>query len=148
MTGACHGGESKSRVETRGRPASKTKGTTVWSVVNGPLSESEPREVHQARRAAESFGSDAELYDRTRPRYPDAVVERIVAASPGPHVPDVGCATGIAARQFQAAGCKVLGIEPDERMADFARQNGLEVEISPFEGWDPAGRAFEAVVAG
>jgi SAM-dependent methyltransferase len=71
-----------------------------------------------------------------------------LAASPGPHVLDVGCGTGIAARQFQAAGGKVLGIEPDERMADFARQNGLEVEISPFEGWDPAGRAFDAVLSG
>jgi hypothetical protein len=32
---------------------------------------------------AESFGTDAELYDRTRPHYPDAIVERIVALSPG-----------------------------------------------------------------
>jgi len=53
---------------------------------------------------AESFGSDAERYDRTRPRYPDAMVDRIVAASPGPDMLDVGCGTGIEARQFQAAG--------------------------------------------
>ncbi len=33
--------------------------------------------------------------------YPSALVERIVAASPGPDVLDVGCGTGIAARQFQ-----------------------------------------------
>jgi SAM-dependent methyltransferase len=56
---------------------------------------------------------DPARYDRTRPRYPDAMVERIVAASPGPDVLDVGCGTGIEARQFQAAGCKVLGVEPD-----------------------------------
>ncbi|MGW3626958.1 methyltransferase domain-containing protein [Streptomyces sp. NPDC000880] len=31
---------------------------------------------------------------------------------------DVGCGTGIAARQFQAVGCRVLGVEPDARMAD------------------------------
>ena len=73
---------------------------------------------------AESFGSDAERYDRARPRYPDALVERIVAASPGPDVLDVGCGTGIAARQFQAAGCRVLGVEPDARMAEFARRAG------------------------
>lgn len=29
--------------------------------------------------------------------------------------------TGIAGRQFQAAGCTVLGVEPDARMDDFAR---------------------------
>ncbi|GII52164.1 methyltransferase type 11 [Planotetraspora thailandica] len=97
---------------------------------------------------AESFGVDAERYDRVRPRYPGAMVERIVAASPGPDVLDVGCGTGIAARQFHAAGCNVLGVEPDERMAEFARRGGLEVEVATFEAWDPAGREFDAVIAG
>jgi len=91
---------------------------------------------------------DAERYDRTRPRYPDALVERIVAASPGSDVLDVGCGTGIVARQLQAAGCTVLGVEPDERMAGFARRSGVEVEVATFEDWDPAGRLFDAVVAG
>src|SRR4029453_7083411 len=75
-------------------------------------------------------------------------VERIVAASPGRDVLDVGCGTGVAARQFQAAGCTVLGIEPDARMPDFARRRGVEVETATFEAWDPAGRTFDAVVAG
>jgi SAM-dependent methyltransferase len=97
---------------------------------------------------AESFGVDAERYDRTRPRYPDAMVKRIIAASPGPRVLDVGCGTGIEARQFQAAGCRVLGVEPDARMADFARRSGVEVEVATFEAWDLAGRNFDTVVAG
>jgi len=97
---------------------------------------------------AESFGSDPERYDRSRPGYPEAMVAAIVAASPGPDVLDVGCGTGIAARQFQAAGCRVLGVEVDERMAELARWHGLEVEVAAFEAWDPAGRAFDAVVAG
>jgi SAM-dependent methyltransferase len=97
---------------------------------------------------AESFGSDPERYDRTRPRYPQAMVDRIVAAGPGPDVLDVGCGTGIAARQFQAAGCRVLGVDPDARMAEWARRHGVEVEVEAFEAWDPAGRAFDAVVAG
>jgi SAM-dependent methyltransferase len=97
---------------------------------------------------AESFGTDPERYDRTRPRYPDALVERIIAASPGRDVLDVGCGTGTGARQFRAAGCVVLGVEPDARMAGFARRGGFEVEVSTFEAWEPAGRAFDAVVAG
>lgn len=105
-------------------------------------------EPHENRQAAESFGADAERYDRTRPRYPDALVQRIIAASPGPDVLDVGCGTGIAARQFQAAGATVLGVDVDARMAGFARRRGLEVEVAAFEAWDPAGRAFDAVVAG
>jgi SAM-dependent methyltransferase len=106
------------------------------------------RQPHQYRGMAESFGVDAERYDRTRPRYPDALVERIVAASPGTGILDVGCGTGIEARQFQAAGGKVLGVEPDARMADFARRTGVEVEVATFEAWDAAGREFDAVIAG
>lgn len=96
---------------------------------------------------AESFGADAQRYDQARPGYPDALVARIIAESPGPDVLDVGCGTGIAARQFQAAGCAVLGVEPDARMADFARTRGLQVEVAPFEAWQPVGRTFDAVIA-
>ncbi len=75
-------------------------------------------------------------------------MERIVTASPGADVLDVGCGTGIAARQFQAAGCHVLGVDPDARMAGLTRQSGIEVEVAKFETWDPAGREFDAVIAG
>jgi SAM-dependent methyltransferase len=105
-------------------------------------------EAHQLRGVAESFGVDAERYDRTRPPYPGALVERIVAASPGRDIIDVGCGTGIEARQFLLAGCTVTGVEPDARMAEFARRSGVDVEVATFEDWDPAGRAFDAVVAG
>ncbi|WP_067813482.1 class I SAM-dependent methyltransferase [Actinomadura kijaniata] len=107
-----------------------------------------PSEPHQARQWAESFGSDPERYDRARPRYPDALLERLVATAPGPDVLDVGCGTGIVARQLRAAGCRVLGVEVDPRMADWARRDGLEVEVAAFESWDPAGRTFDAVVSG
>jgi SAM-dependent methyltransferase len=82
-------------------------------------------ETHDARDAAESFGADAERYDRTRPRYPDELVARIVAASPGPELLDVGIGTGIAARQFRAAGCRVVGVDVDDRMAAVLRPGGL-----------------------
>jgi SAM-dependent methyltransferase len=116
------------------------------------ISPEEPRpaaqESHRYRQMAESFGVDAERYDRSRPRYPGALVDRIVATSPGPEVLDVGCGTGIVARQLLAAGCRVLGIDPDARMAELARRSGIEVEVATIEAWDPAGREFDAVVAG
>jgi SAM-dependent methyltransferase len=108
-------------------------------------------ESHRNRQVAESFGMDAERYDRTRPHYPMALIDRIIAASPGPgphDVLDVGIGTGIEGRQFQAAGCRVLGVEPDARMAEFARRAGTDVEVAKFEDWDPAGRSYDAVIAG
>lgn len=105
-------------------------------------------ELHQQRRVAESYGVDAERYDRTRPRYPDAMVDRIMRSCPGVALLDVGAGTGIEARQFQAAGCSVLGVEPDARMAEFARSRGTEVEVARFEEWDPAGRLFDGVISG
>jgi len=106
------------------------------------------REPHRHRQLAESFGLDPGRYHRTRPRYPEAMVQAIVDASPGRDVLDVGSGTGIAARQFEAAGCRVLGVEVDPRMAEFARSIGLEVEVSRFEAWESAGRTFDAVIAG
>jgi SAM-dependent methyltransferase len=63
-------------------------------------------------------------------------------------VVDVGAATGIVSRQFQAAGCRVLGIDPDPRLAAFAGHSGVPVEVSRFETWEAAGRRFDAVVSG
>lgn len=79
--------------------------------------------------------------------YPDELIARTLDLSPGPEILDVGCGTGIEARQLQAAGAHVLGVEPDGRMAAYARSRGLVVEESRFEDWDAAGRTFDAVVA-
>ena len=117
--------------------------------VPSPEATSDPgSEPHGRRQAAESFGSDPERYDRARPRYPEALIERIVASAPGRVVLDVGTGTGIVARQFQAAGCTALGVDPDARMAEFAQRSGVNVEVSTFEAWEAAGRTFDAVVCG
>lgn len=105
------------------------------------------------RDAAGSFGQDAERYDRTRPSYPQEMVDALLAAvpcSPGrpPAILDVGIGTGIAAEQLRAAGARVSGIDVDERMAALARARGFEVQVARFEDWDAAGRTFDAVVAG
>jgi SAM-dependent methyltransferase len=102
---------------------------------------------HLHRQVAEGFGADARRYDRARPTYPADLIARIVAASPGCDFLDAGCGTGISSRLFQAAGCRVLGVDPDPRMAEQARQGGTETEVGRFEDWDPAGRLFDAVTA-
>ena len=41
----------------------------------------------------------------------------------------------------------MLGVDPDPRMAELARQGGTATEVAKFEDWDPAGRTFDAVIA-
>jgi SAM-dependent methyltransferase len=106
------------------------------------------QEPHLLRDVAESFGIDAGRYDRSRPAYPDELIQRVVDAAPGIDFLDVGCGTGIGARQYRASGINVLGVDVDTRMAEFARDTGIDVEIGKFEEWDPNGRTFDAVVAG
>ncbi|HWS37177.1 MAG TPA: class I SAM-dependent methyltransferase [Actinoplanes sp.] len=95
---------------------------------------------------AQSFGLDPERYDRARPSYPPEMIDRIAGGTRD--LLDVGIGTGIAARQFRDAGCRVLGVEPDARMAAVARSHGFEVEESRFEEWEPRGRTFDTVAAG
>lgn len=109
--------------------------------------DTERLDLHRAREMAESFGVDAEQYDAARPSYPDDLVQTITAGRPAPRILDIGCGTGIAARQLQSAGGDVVGIEPDERMAAFARSRGLSVEQGTFEAWDPRDRSFDIVTA-
>lgn len=107
-----------------------------------------PAEPHEARAIAESFGVDPERYDRTRPRYPHELIGAILKGLPGREVLDVGIGTGVSARPLRAAGCHVLGVEADARMARFARRDGFEVEVARFEQWEPAGRRFDAIISG
>lgn len=113
-----------------------------------PANRRVPQEPHQDRTMAESFGIDPARYDRTRPRYPQELVDWILASTPGYEVLEVGTGTGVSAQPFCARGYRVLGIEPDQRMGEFARNRGFTVEIARFEEWDPAGRSFDALIAG
>jgi SAM-dependent methyltransferase len=45
------------------------------------------------------------------------------------------------------AAVRFPATDPDIRMADVARQSGLEIEVATFETWEPAGREFDAVIA-
>ncbi len=104
-------------------------------------------ELHTDRARAESFGSVAELYDRHRPAYPDALIDDLAALRPA-QVLDAGCGTGKVAVALARRGLSVLGVEPDRRMAGVARGHGIPVEVANFETWDDAGRRFDLVTCG
>lgn len=82
------------------------------------------------------FGSEADAYDQLRPRYPAQVIDLLVADDPSVLI-DAGCGTGIAARQVADRGVKVVGVEPDSRMAAIAQAKGTEVVVTKLEDWEP-----------
>jgi SAM-dependent methyltransferase len=102
--------------------------------------------MYEDRIRAGSFGDDPERYDRTRPSYPADLIDEL-APTGGESVVDVGCGTGIAARLFVAKGCRVVGVEQDERMAAVARRSGIDVDVSRFEDWTPRDTPFDVVAS-
>ena len=101
------------------------------------------------------FGEDAELYDRSRPAYPDPLVADLIALAgltDGRGALEVGAGTGKATAMFAARGVPVLAIEPSAEMAAVARRNcagypGVEIVEADFERWRPDGREFALVYA-
>jgi ubiquinone/menaquinone biosynthesis C-methylase UbiE len=71
----------------------------------------------RSTETTEYFADLTELYERYRPAYPQEAIDAIVQGLPsGAAIADVGCGTGICSRQLAAAGCQVIGIEPDDAM--------------------------------
>jgi SAM-dependent methyltransferase len=97
------------------------------------------------RERANSFGGAARNYDTYRPRYPDQLIDDVLASGVR-RLLDVGAGTGIASMQFVERGVDVLAVEPDARMASVAQAKGIPLESATFEQWEPAGRRFDRVV--
>lgn len=101
------------------------------------------------------FDEVSELYDRSRPRYPDALFDDLVSLSgipPGGRILEVGCGTGQATRPLAQRGFRVVCLEPGPAMARTARDKlvgfpGVRVLESTFEDWPVEGRAFDLVVS-
>jgi SAM-dependent methyltransferase len=79
----------------------------------------------EARRYGEVFNEVAEEYERHRPAYPDALIDRaceVGALGPGARVLEIGCGTGQLTRSLLARGLRVTAIEPGERLIARARE--------------------------
>jgi SAM-dependent methyltransferase len=78
----------------------------------------------EATRDGEVFDEIAADYDRHRPTYPDALIDRACQAGglgPGARVLEIGCGTGQLTRSLLARGLRVTAIEPGERLIARAR---------------------------
>ena len=97
-----------------------------------------------------AFGEVAELYDRVRPAYPDAVYAAVLSAVPRMgRALEAGAGTGHATAAIAGHGVSVEAVEPDPRMARVAQErcSGLPVRVhrSRFEDWDGPPGGFELV---
>lgn len=75
------------------------------------------------------FSGKAEDYSAGRPAYADAFVDTLYAAqgfSAQSEIADIGCGTGIFARQLLERGSKVFGVEPNEDMRAAAEKSLTE----------------------
>ena len=78
----------------------------------------------QAGRGGEVFDAVAEAYDRHRPAYPDALIDRaceVGGLGPGAMVLEIGCGTGQLTRSLLSRGLRVTAIEPGRQLIARAR---------------------------
>ena len=100
------------------------------------------------------FDEDAELYDRVRPGYPDAVFDdllELAGAGGSVRVLEIGPGTGQATVPLAARGCDVLAVELGPSLAATLRRKvaGLPVQVisGPFEESALPTGAFDLVAS-
>lgn len=72
-------------------------------------------DVDERRKQAASFAGVADVYERSRPGYPEAAVAWLAGSTPG-DVVDLGAGTGKLTRSLVALGHRVTAVEPLEEM--------------------------------
>jgi SAM-dependent methyltransferase len=101
------------------------------------------------------FSPAAAAYAATRPRYPQQLVEAVVARAgltATSTVLEVGCGPGTATLSFAELGCRIVAIEPNPDFCLLAQQAcqrfpNVEVVTTSLEEWEPHQDRFDAVVA-
>jgi ubiquinone/menaquinone biosynthesis C-methylase UbiE len=82
--------------------------------------------VSGGRQYGTVFDEVAVEYDRSRPRYPDELVDRacrVAGIGDGDPVLEIGCGSGQLTRSLLARGLRVTALEPGGNLLALARQN-------------------------
>jgi SAM-dependent methyltransferase len=100
----------------------------------------------------QTFGEDAELYDRVRPTYPRRLYDDLAALLDKPKRPrvlEIGCGTGQATKPMLERGWSVKAVELSPELSRVARANLPELEVitAPFESWPLPAEKFDLVLS-
>lgn len=110
--------------------------------------ENETRTAGPAILPRETFNQVAELYDKMRPSYPQAVFADVIRWSgldADSRLLEIGCGTGHATLAFARRGLCIDCVELGENMAAIARQNlaafgRVTIEVADFDRWSTMNR--------
>lgn len=105
-------------------------------------------------RRRESFDEVAELYEKARPSYPQALVRELVERAgivAGARVLEIGCGTGQLTLPLAETGAQVVAVELGPNLVARARAAlaafpNVSVELADFDQWEPD-EPFDVVVA-
>jgi SAM-dependent methyltransferase len=119
---------------------------------------SDARSEDRRESLRRTFTDAAELYDRARPGYPEAMVDDLVSLTglgAGARVLEIGCGTGQLTVPLVRRGVALTGVELGAELAALARRNVMaaratgsaDIVVSAFEEWSSNRGAFDLVVA-
>jgi SAM-dependent methyltransferase len=101
------------------------------------------------------FDTVAGVYGRTRPDYPEALVDDVISYAdlkPNDRIFEVGCGTGQATKGFAKRGFSILATDPGSEMLRGAREclagfSNVEFLETTFEAWPAERAAFRLIIA-
>ena len=101
------------------------------------------------------YSNAADAYNRTRPRYPDEIISRVIELAqlpPNPNILELGCGPGTATTSFAKLGFSMTCLEPSSEACKIARKNCtnypyVEIINTTFEEWESTNPKFDAVLA-
>lgn len=101
------------------------------------------------------YSSVADAYNKTRPRYPQVIVDRVIELSqltPNSRILELGCGPGNATVSFAQKGFSMVCLEPAPGSFQLAKHNcttypNVEIVNSSFEEWQLPDYRFDAVLA-
>jgi len=109
----------------------------------------------ESNALSRQFDEAAQLYDEVRPRYPEEIVEHIIAFAALPahaRILEVGCGTGQMTVPFAKRGYAVIALDHGERLAALAAQHcqpypRVRVVSCAFEAWQDTAGSYDVFLS-